>query len=528
MEQLLKNRFVKTLLIIFLPLLFITALFNPIKIVKAADVSSNVTSLTVSPSQINDGGKTTVRFTFDEHSQKINSGDTIRVNWQNSGTVYGSGFKKTIRLMIGGEYVGDMIISDGEAVVTFNEGVKGLQNITGWGEFEIQGRDMTQTSDEHSGTFTINSGGQSVVVTVKKGASGTVGVFYYKTGDMLPEDTEHVRWFLNINNEKAYVDSDIRIEDEIQPGQTLDLNSFDITVGGYKPGHYYGSDAINKFIKDFPGSSISVDATTGKISVLITQGYASLSNFSIMYKTKVDNSEQQTFENHTKAWYKENGKDAIEGKEFNHSVVNVKADGGADGNKPTTTTEEPTTTTTTEEPTTTTTTEEPTTTTTTEEPTTTTTTEEPTTTTTTEEPTTTTTTEEPTTTTTTEEPTTTTTTEEPTTTTTTEEPTTTTTTEEPTTTTTTEELTTTTTTEEPTTTTTTEEPTTTTTIEEPTTTTTTSEKPSQPETTTNDKSRKASLPSTGEVGSFLATMLGFGVLVSIITAMVYHRKSKNH
>ncbi|MDQ8819676.1 FctA domain-containing protein [Streptococcus ruminantium] len=113
---------------------------------------------------------------------------------------------------------------------------------------------------------------------------------------------------------------------------------------------------------------------------------------------------------------------------------------------------------------------------------------------------------------------------EPTTTTTTEESTTTTTTEESTTTTTTEESTTTTTTEESTTTTTTEESTTTTTIEEPTTTTTTSEKPSQPETTTNDKSRKASLPSTGEVGSFLVTMLGFGVLVSIITAMVYHRK----
>ncbi|WP_105134785.1 collagen binding domain-containing protein [Streptococcus suis] len=495
MEQLLKNRFVKTLLIIFLPLLFITALFNPIKIVKAADVSSNVTSLTVSPSQINDGGKTTVRFTFDEHSQKINSGDTIRVNWQNSGTVYGSGFKKTIRLMIGGAYVGDMIISDGEAVVTFNEGVKGLQNITGWGEFEIQGRDMTQTSDEHSGTFTINSGGQSVVVTVKKGASGTVGVFYYKTGDMLPEDTEHVRWFLNINNEKAYVDSDIRIEDEIQPGQTLDLNSFDITVGGYRPGHYYGSDAINKFIKDFPGSSISVDATTGKISVLITQGYASLSNFSIMYKTKVDNSEQQTFENHTKAWYKENGKDAIEGKEFNHSVANVKADGGADGNKPTTT----------EEPTTTTTTEEPTTTTTTEEPTTTTTTEEPTTTTTTEEPTTTTTTEEPTTTTTTEEPTTTTTTEESTTTTTTEEPTTTTTTEEPTTTTTTEESTTTTTTEEPTTTTTTEEPMT---------------------TTTSEKTRKTALPSTGDKGNIWVAIAGFVALITIVV-MVYYRKSKN-
>ena len=191
----------------------------------------------------------------------------------------------------------------------------------------------------------------------------------------------------------------------------------------------------------------------------------------------------------------------------------------------TTTSEEPTTTTTSEEATTTT-SEEPTTTTTSEEPTTTTTSEEATTTTTSEEATTTTTSEEPTTTTTSEEATTTT-SEEPTTTTTSEEPTTTTTSEEATTTTTSEEATTTTTSEEPTTTTTSEEPTTTTTSEEATT-TTTGEKPNQPETTTTSKPKKPGLPSTGEKGGLVATVLGVIVLVAaIVAAVVYYRRSKN-
>lgn len=131
------------------------ALFSLSSPVQASDVSANVTSLTVSPAEIADGGKTTVRFTFDEHVQKIKSGDTIKVTWQNSGTVYGSGFSQTVRLTIQGTYIGDLVISDGQALVTFTDGVNDLQNITGWGEFEIQGRNLTQTSGEHTGSFVI-------------------------------------------------------------------------------------------------------------------------------------------------------------------------------------------------------------------------------------------------------------------------------------------------------------------------------------------------------------------------------------
>ena len=528
------SRLAKVFFLVFLPLLFIV--FSQSDVVKAGDVSNNVSSLTVSSNEISDGGQTTVKFTFDEHAQKIQPGDTLKVNWTSSGTVYGVGFKKTIPLNIDGTYVGDMVITDGSATVTFNEAIKNLQNIRGWGEFEIEVHNNTATDKEHVGKFTIISGDKTVDLSVKKMATGVNSApFYLKAGDMHADDPEHILWTLTINAMNLEVDGDVRVEDEVQGGHKLVTDSFSITTTGMKPGYYGGDTAIEDFKAAFPGSTFTVDAS-GKITVTIPKDLINKTGVLIFYRTKVENENQKDFKNNTKVWYQVKGETAVVAKEVNASVANINANGGVDGDQTTTTTttttEETvttTSTTTTEEPTTTstTTTEEPktasTTTTTTEEPTTTstTTTEESTTTstTTTEESTTTTTTEETvttTSTTTTEESTTTstTTTEEPktTSTTTTEESTTTstTTTEEPTTTstTTTEESTTTstTTTEEPKTTssTTTEEPktTSTTTTEEPTTTsTTTTEEPkttSSTTTTTEEPKTTSSTTTTTE------------------------------
>ena len=525
------SRLAKVFFLVFLPLLFIV--FSQSDVVKAGDVSNNISSLTVSSNEITDGGQTTVKFTFDEHAQKIQPGDTLKVNWTSSGTVFGVGFKKTIPLSIEGTYVGDMVITDGSATVTFNEAIKNLQNIRGWGEFEIEVHNNTATDKEHVGKFTIISGDKTVDLSVKKMATGeNHAPFYLKAGDMHADDPEHILWTLTINAMNLEVDGDVRVEDEVQGGHKLVTDSFSITTTGMKPGYYGGDTAIEDFKAAFPGSTFTVDAS-GKITITIPKDLINKTGVLIFYRTKVENENQKDFKNNTKVWYQVKGETAVVAKEVNASVANINANGGVDGDQTTTTTttttEEPTTTTvtttsttTTEESTTTstttTTTEEPTTTstTTTAEPTTTstttTTTEEPTTTstTTTEEPTTTstTTTEEPTTTstTTTEEPktTSTTTTEEPTTTstTTTEEPktTSTTTTEEPKTT-----SSTTTTTEEPTTTstttTTTEEPkttsSTTTTTEEPkTTSTTTTEEPKTTSTTTTEEPKTTSSTTT--------------------------------
>lgn len=350
------SRLVKVFFLIFLPLLFI--IFSQSDMVKAGDVSNNISSLTVSSQEITDGGQTTVKFTFDEHAQKIQPGDTLKVNWTSSGTIFGVGFKKTIPLSIDGTYVGDMVITDGSATVTFNEGIKNLQNIRGWGEFEIEGHNDTATDKEHVGKFTIISGARKVELNVKKMATGVNSApFYLKAGDMHANDPEHILWTLTINAMNLDVDGDVRVEDDIQGGHSLVKDSFSITTTGNKPGYYGGSTAIDDFLADFPGATFTIDAT-GKIKVTIPQSEINKTGVLIFYQTKVENENQKNFLNNTKVWYHVKGEQAVVAKEVNASVANINANGSVDGDmtSTTTTTQEPTTTTTTQEPTTTTTT----------------------------------------------------------------------------------------------------------------------------------------------------------------------------
>jgi len=374
MKDLIKGRLSKLLFVLLIPMvLFILA---PQKVVNAADVSNNISSLTVSSSEITDGGQTTVKFTFDEHAQKIKAGDTLEVTWPSSGTLHGTGFKKTIQLTIDGKYVGDMVIKDGSAKVTFNDGITGLENVRGWGEFEIEGHNNTATDKEHVGKFTIVSGDKSVELNVKKLATGVNNApFYLKAGDMHADDPEHILWVLSINAMNLEVDGDVRVEDEVQGGHKLVTDSFSITTTGAKPGYYSGATAIEDFKAAFPGSTFTVDAS-GKITVTIPKDLINKTGVLIFYRTKVENDAQKDFKNNTKVWYQVKGETAVVAKEVNASVANINANGGVDGDQstpslPTTTTvATTTTTTTTEAPTTTTTTEAPTTTTTTTESTT--------------------------------------------------------------------------------------------------------------------------------------------------------------
>ena len=393
MKDFIKGRLSKLLFVLFIPMLLF--MLAPQSVVNAADVSNNISSLTVSSSEITDGGQTTVKFTFDEHAQKIKAGDTLEVTWPSSGTLHGTGFKKTIQLTIDGKYVGDMVIKDGSAKVTFNDGITGLENVRGWGEFEIEGHNDTATDKEHVGKFTIVSGDKTVDLNVKKMATGVNNApFYLKAGDMHADDPEHILWTLTINAMNLEVDGDVRVEDEVQGGHKLVTDSFSITTTGMKPGYYGGDTAIEDFKAAFPGSTFTVDAS-GKITITIPKDQINKTGVLIFYRTKVENDTQKEFKNNTKVWYQVKGETAVVAKEVNASVANINANGGVDGDQSLpkiTTTEAPTTTTTTTEAptTTTTTTEAPTTTTTTTEaPTkTTTTTEAPTTTTTTTESTT--------------------------------------------------------------------------------------------------------------------------------------------
>ncbi|MBF1712103.1 MAG: Gamma-glutamyltranspeptidase, partial [Streptococcus sp.] len=267
MKDFIKGRLSKLLFVLFIPMLLF--MLAPQSVVNAADVSNNISSLTVSSSEITDGGQTTVKFTFDEHAQKIKAGDTLEVTWPSSGTLHGTGFKKTIQLTIDGKYVGDMVIKDGSAKVTFNDGITGLENVRGWGEFEIEGHNDTATDKEHVGKFTIVSGDKSVELNVKKMATGVNNApFFLKAGDMHADDPDNILWAVTINAMNLEVDGDVRLEDEVQGGHKLVTDSFSITTTGAKPGYYSGATAIEDFKAAFPESTFTVDAS-GKFVVTI-------------------------------------------------------------------------------------------------------------------------------------------------------------------------------------------------------------------------------------------------------------------
>ncbi|HEL0220811.1 TPA: Cna B-type domain-containing protein [Streptococcus equi subsp. zooepidemicus] len=318
--------------IVSVVLLLVFTLSASLHKVRATNLSDNITSLTVASSSLRDGERTTVKVEFDAKSAKIKEGDIIEVTWPTSGNIYIQGFTKTIPLMINSINVGTLDVTLDKAVFRFNKNIETMQNVTGWGEFEITVRNVTQTTTETTGTTTVRVGNHTATINVTKPEAGTgTSSFYYKTGDMQPDDTDHVRWFLLINNNKEWVADTVTVEDDIQGGQTLDMTSFDITVSGYRNERFVGEKALEEFRQKFPNSVIT--ATANHISVRLDQYDASQNTVNVAYKTKITDYDQKEFANNSKIWYQILYKNQVSGQESNHQVANVNANGGVDGSR---------------------------------------------------------------------------------------------------------------------------------------------------------------------------------------------------
>ncbi|HEC2244369.1 TPA: Cna B-type domain-containing protein, partial [Staphylococcus delphini] len=297
-----------------------------------SDISSrNVTSLVVSPKTVNDGSNFKIRVEFDDKAGKIQNGDMIKVNWPTQGEAKVEGYNRTLDLTVQGQVVGQVVITTTGATIVFNDKIDRLSDVSGFAEFEAQARNLTNTTQEDDKNATITAGNRSDTVSIHKGGSGTESVFYYKTGDMLPDDPDHVRWFLNVNTGKKYATKDMVIKDQIQGGQTLDINSFNITIEGTHSGDFYGSNAIKDFEQHIPGARVTVNQEANTIEISIPQGYVSNNSFSIHYKTTITAPTQKTFDNHSQAWYQEYGEPEVNGQSFDYSVNNISADAGIMG-----------------------------------------------------------------------------------------------------------------------------------------------------------------------------------------------------
>lgn len=320
--------------IVSVVLLLLLTLSTSLPKVRATNISDNITSLTVASSSLRDGERTTVKVAFDDKKQKIKAGDTIEVTWPTSGDIYIQGFTKTIPLSIQNIDVGTLKVTTTKATFEFNKNIETIDNVTGWGEFEILARNVTQTDQENTGTAVVKVGNHTVPIEIVKPETGTgTGSFYYKTGDIQPNDTDHVRWFLSINNNKEWIKGTVRIEDDIQAGQWLQMDSFDITVSGYQNERFVGANALSDFHQKFPRSTITADEYSGHISVNLDSQDVLYNSIVIAYKTQITNYDQKEFANNSTIWYQKLYSDNETKSESNYQVANVNANGGVDGSR---------------------------------------------------------------------------------------------------------------------------------------------------------------------------------------------------
>ncbi|WP_411813913.1 Cna B-type domain-containing protein [Bacillus tropicus] len=188
-----------------------------------------VDSFTFEKTKLNYGEKTTIHVNFSEKpGKKMKSGDTLTLALPPEL----KGYSGTIPLKDdSGRIFGTCQINANNVVCTFNDTVEKLENIRGNFNFTVQGRNVEagKTKDVQTNLGT-DLEKQMVSITHPKGEGTEPGIFFYKSGDIQPDKSNEVRWFLNINLKKQYLHDNIVLKDTLQEGQTLNKDSFTITI----------------------------------------------------------------------------------------------------------------------------------------------------------------------------------------------------------------------------------------------------------------------------------------------------------
>ncbi|MEN1938083.1 Cna B-type domain-containing protein, partial [Paenibacillus sp. 102] len=284
-----------------------------------------VDSFTIGKTNLQSGERTKVTVTFSEKDGvKLKPGDTLTLTLPPEL----QGFNGTIQL----DDYGICKVTSGTVICTFNDKVDAHVNIKGYLNFNVQAVNVgTDEKKEIETNFGTNLDKQAVTITGPSGGGGTdpgKGPFFYKAGDMLGNENE-VRWFLNINLNKEELSRDIVVTDKLQEGQTLNKNSFYITVNDY-----LGNRALS--IKDFENQGYGTITFTGDNSfkVLLYKNKARLASFAVQYTSTITEAgkKQEFFKNDYTIDYQVLNKDPVSDS-GTAETENMSAGGGAEGNE---------------------------------------------------------------------------------------------------------------------------------------------------------------------------------------------------
>ncbi|MGE7635102.1 Cna B-type domain-containing protein, partial [Bacillus paramycoides] len=283
-----------------------------------------VDGFTIDKTDLQYGELTKINVTFSEKAEvKLKAGDTLTLTLPPEL----KGFKGQIQL----DDYGICQVSGDKVVCTFNDKVEQRDNIKGHFNFTIQATnvetDQKKVVETNLGTDVEK---QTVTITGPTSGGGTdpgERSFSEKVGDIQPDNTDEVRWFLRINNNKEKLNSDIVVTDSLQEGQTLNKGSFYIYVNNAT----YLS--LETFETQGYGKITFVDDKSFK--VVINKDKASGNEFAIGYTATITEAGKklESFKNDYKIEYQVVDKDKVSTTD-SATVKNIESSGGAEGNLP--------------------------------------------------------------------------------------------------------------------------------------------------------------------------------------------------
>ncbi|WP_415708202.1 collagen binding domain-containing protein, partial [Jeotgalicoccus halotolerans] len=305
--------------------------FVPSSEAKAAELSQEnfVDDFSISPDTLTHGEDTRISISFsDKSGNNMSVGDTLTLQVPENLEA-----TRATQLLKNSEGVtfGVCEVSSNQVKCTFNEMVEKLNNIRG--EFfytATAGFVEPGSTVDYTTNLGTNLDGKNYSITALEGGTEP-GVFFYKTGDMLPSDPDHVRWFLNANLKKDYLNSDINIQDTIQEGQELVEDSFSITIEDY----FGQSKVLTK--EEFEAEQYGTVSIHNNMSfnINIYQDKASTNAFYIMYLTEIteNGKKQEKFVNNYETDYTILHEEPVS-ESGTHEVNNRFTGGGVEGDPP--------------------------------------------------------------------------------------------------------------------------------------------------------------------------------------------------
>ncbi|MGX7244976.1 Cna B-type domain-containing protein [Enterococcus quebecensis] len=262
-------------------LVLFVGLFSLSTLSRAQELSSQkfIDDFTFDKEEVQVGQNLKLSFEFSEKEEyDLKSGDTLTLTLPPELR----GFHTDFPLKdANGTSFGMVHVVDDQIQIVFNDTVEKLLNIRG--KFVVTAQAQGVESGE-SKEVTTNFGKETIpskTVTIHnpEGGGETPDIFFYKTGDILPEDPSTIRWFLNFNiNEQELPDQPIRLTDKFGQGMVMKDKVLELR---FSNGQTFTAEEFN----DSGYGSIKLEKTG--LDIEISGGFLSKKNLIVYYEAEI-------------------------------------------------------------------------------------------------------------------------------------------------------------------------------------------------------------------------------------------------